>query len=248
MEMYADPEKVVVGLKVEPPGICEVKFRSPDQKKVMARTDAELAKLLAQAPSAERDAAVAAREAKLAPLYQQVAIEFADLHDRAGRMKAKGVIRDVVSWEGARGYFYKRAARRLAVDALAKGISRREGRSRTRLPRSRRFATATGTMMMRLSTTFSHTRPMRTRARRRPWSTRPRRKRCTGFSRTQSNIDAEVKTPSKRRFRWAATLITRQGVQVCKRRRLVRPQCARPAKTGRTPDMEIDAVGIRPRI
>ena len=125
MEMYADPESR--GGILEPPGICEVKFRSPDQKKVMARTDAELAKLLAQPASAERDAAVAAREAKLAPLYQQVAIEFADLHDRAGRMKAKGVIRDVVSWEGARGYFYKRAARRLAVDALAKGISRTGG-------------------------------------------------------------------------------------------------------------------------
>ena len=125
MEMYADPESR--GGILEPPGICEVKFRSPDQKKVMARTDAELAKLLAQPASAERDAAVAAREAKLAPLYQQVAIEFADLHDRAGRMKAKGVIRDVVSWEGARGYFYKRAARRLAVDALAKGISRQGG-------------------------------------------------------------------------------------------------------------------------
>merc|ERR1711924_545189 len=158
----------------EPPGICEVKFRSPDQKKVMARTDAELAKLLAQPASAERDAAVAAREAKLAPLYQQVAIEFADLHDRAGRMKAKGVIRDVVSWEGARGYFYKRAARRLAVDALAKGISRQGGRSRTPLLKSRRSATVIGLMTMwccRPST--------RTRARRPRWSTRPRRTRSS---------------------------------------------------------------------
>ena len=116
MEMYADPESR--GGILEPPGICEVKFRSPDQKKVMARTDAELAKLLAQAPSAERDAAVAAREAKLAPLYQQVAIEFADLHDRAGRMKAKGVIRDVLSWPRSRAYLAKRLKRRLAEDAL----------------------------------------------------------------------------------------------------------------------------------
>ena len=57
MEMYADVDSR--GGILEPPGICEVKFRSPDQKKVMARTDAELAKLLAQPASAERDAAEA---------------------------------------------------------------------------------------------------------------------------------------------------------------------------------------------
>ena len=118
MEMYADPE--ARGGILEPPGICEVKFRSPDQVKVMHRTDLELMKLDAD-PAGNADA-IAAREAKLAPLYQQVAVEFADLHDRAGRMKAKGVIRDVVAWEGARSYFYARAARRLAVDAVAKAM------------------------------------------------------------------------------------------------------------------------------
>ena len=118
MEMYADPESR--GGILEPPGICEVKFRSPDQVKVMHRTDPELMKLDAD-PAGNADA-IAAREAKLAPLYQQVAVEFADLHDRAGRMKAKGVIRDVVAWEGARSYFYARAARRLAVDAVAKAM------------------------------------------------------------------------------------------------------------------------------
>ena len=30
------------------------------------------------------------REALLLPLYMQIAHEFADLHDRSGRMKAKG--------------------------------------------------------------------------------------------------------------------------------------------------------------
>ncbi|KAH8077534.1 acetyl-CoA carboxylase [Aureococcus anophagefferens] len=119
MEMYADPE--ARGGILEPPGICEVKFRSPDQVKVMHRTDPELIELDAD-PAGNADA-IAAREAKLAPLYQQVAVEFADLHDRAGRMKAKGVIRDVVAWEGARSYFYARAARRLAVDAVAKAMA-----------------------------------------------------------------------------------------------------------------------------
>ena len=33
---------------------------------------------------------------KLAPLYTQIACEFADLHDRTGRMEATGVIRQAV--------------------------------------------------------------------------------------------------------------------------------------------------------
>ncbi|KAH8078525.1 acetyl-CoA carboxylase [Aureococcus anophagefferens] len=50
---------------LEPPGICEVKFRSPDQVKVMHRTDPELIELDAD-PAGNADA-IAAREAKLAP-------------------------------------------------------------------------------------------------------------------------------------------------------------------------------------
>ncbi|KAH8060971.1 acetyl-CoA carboxylase [Aureococcus anophagefferens] len=64
MEMYADPE--ARGGILEPPGICEVKFRSPDQVKVMHRTDPELIELDAD-PAGNADA-IAAREAKLAPL------------------------------------------------------------------------------------------------------------------------------------------------------------------------------------
>lgn len=51
-----------------------------------------------------------------------MAHEFADLHDRAGRMKAKGVIRDVVTWRRSRSYFFWRAKRRIVEDGLAKRI------------------------------------------------------------------------------------------------------------------------------
>ena len=44
------------------------------------------------------------RETMLMPLYLQVAHEFADLHDRSGRMKAKGVVRDVLDWKSSRAY------------------------------------------------------------------------------------------------------------------------------------------------
>lgn len=51
-----------------------------------------------------------------------MAHEFADLHDRAGRMKAKGVIRDVVTWKRSRSYFFWRAKRRIAEDSLVRAF------------------------------------------------------------------------------------------------------------------------------
>jgi acetyl-CoA carboxylase / biotin carboxylase 1 len=114
MEMYADEESR--GGILEPPGICEVKFRDKDQKAVMHRLDPVLLEL-DQEPEANQ-AEIAAREAQLLPMYTQVAHEFADLHDRSGRMLAKGVIRDVVKWENARKYFFDRLQRRLTTDDL----------------------------------------------------------------------------------------------------------------------------------
>lgn len=112
MEMYADPESR--GGILEPPGICEVKFREADRNALMKRLDSSM--------DDEDAASVARRQKYLEPVYLQVAHEFADLHDRAGRMKAKGVIRDVVDWENSRPYFYWRAKRRIAVDAIAKQV------------------------------------------------------------------------------------------------------------------------------
>lgn len=72
----------------------------------MHRLDDELIRLDAQLKStdsaAEREQIneqIAKRENQLAPVYLQIAHEFADLHDRAGRMKAKGVISDALSWK-----------------------------------------------------------------------------------------------------------------------------------------------------
>ena len=61
---------------------------------------------------------IRSREKVLLPLYTQIAHEFADLHDRAGRMKAKGCITDVLEWRSARGYFYWRIRRRQLEDQL----------------------------------------------------------------------------------------------------------------------------------
>jgi len=130
MEMYAD-ENARGGI-LEPPGICDVKFRKPDLLKAMHRQDSKLQQLsselaVAEESLAESEAAslrkqISQRENALLPLYVQVSHEFADLHDRPGRMQAKGVIRNVVPWAEARPYFYWRVRRRLAQDALVKQL------------------------------------------------------------------------------------------------------------------------------
>lgn len=121
MEMYADPDSR--GGILEPAGITEVKFRLPDQVKVMHRLDSELKALDSELEMTDgEDAAasikakIAAREDVLKPVYLQAATEFADLHDKTGRMKAKGVIKSAVPWEESREFFYFRAKRRLSED------------------------------------------------------------------------------------------------------------------------------------
>ena len=47
-----------------------------------------------------------------------MAHEFADLHDRAGRMKAKGCISEVLEWKSSRRFFYWRIRRRQLEDQL----------------------------------------------------------------------------------------------------------------------------------
>ena len=130
MEMYVD-ENARGGI-LEPPGICDVKFRKPDLLKTMHRLDSKLIQLDAELASAESSealgdtkdiqAAIGAREAQLMPLYVQISHEFADLHDRPGRMLAKGVIRDIVPWKRAREYFFWRVRRRLLQDAIVKQL------------------------------------------------------------------------------------------------------------------------------
>eukprot|EP00746_Dinoflagellata_sp_MGD_P159399 gnl/MRDRNA2_/MRDRNA2_86689_c0_seq2.p1 gnl/MRDRNA2_/MRDRNA2_86689_c0~~gnl/MRDRNA2_/MRDRNA2_86689_c0_seq2.p1 ORF type:complete len:2174 (+),score=459.70 gnl/MRDRNA2_/MRDRNA2_86689_c0_seq2:114-6635(+) len=120
MEMYADTE--ARGGILEPPGICEVKYRKPDQLATAHRLDPVLMDLDAKLGSASDADAIKTeimyREKELGPMYLQVAHEFADLHDRAGRMKAKDCIRDELEWKGARKFFYWRIRRRINEDAF----------------------------------------------------------------------------------------------------------------------------------
>ncbi|KAI5781195.1 acetyl-CoA carboxylase [Geopyxis carbonaria] len=129
MEMYADEESRAGVL--EPEGIVGIKFKREKQLETMARLDETYGQLRRRAEDknttpdekAEIKAKMTERENLLLPVYTQVSIQFADLHDRAGRMHAKGTIRHPLQWIHARRYFYWRLRRRLAEETLLKRLS-----------------------------------------------------------------------------------------------------------------------------
>ena len=127
MEMYCDTESR--GGILEPPGICEVKFRVADQIQkmhqldpVLMNLDSELEMTASEDDAVDLKKQIKDRETALMPLYLQIAHEFADLHDRSGRMKSKGVVRDVLEWKSSRAYLYWRVKRRIAEDGLRKEL------------------------------------------------------------------------------------------------------------------------------
>merc|ERR1719171_3416898 len=88
---------------------------------MMHRQDPTLQALDAKAESGQDVAAeIAAREKLLKPLFSQVAVEFCDLHDKAGRMEKVGVIREALSWRTSRAYLHWRIRRRIQETAVAK--------------------------------------------------------------------------------------------------------------------------------
>jgi acetyl-CoA carboxylase/biotin carboxylase 1 len=129
MEMYADEESR--GGVLEPEGIVGIKYRREKQLETMARLDPtygelraqSLAKGLTSEQSNTIKSKMTEREQLLGPVYQQIALQFADLHDRAGRMEAKGTIRMPLKWQNARRFFYWRLRRRLSEEVLLKKLN-----------------------------------------------------------------------------------------------------------------------------
>ena len=127
--MYADED--ARGGVLEPEGIVNIRYRKEKQLETMARLDPEYAALRKQLSdkslSAEQlkeiKTKATAREQLLLPVYMQVSLQFADLHDRAGRMKAKNVIRESLKWREARRFFYWRVRRRVNEEYILKRMS-----------------------------------------------------------------------------------------------------------------------------
>ncbi|KAI9891700.1 MAG: acetyl-coenzyme-A carboxylase [Vezdaea aestivalis] len=126
MEMYAD-EDARAGV-LEPEGIVNIKYRRDKQLDTMARLDQTYGDLrrslsdksLTPDQISTIKVKMTEREALLLPVYLQVSLQFADLHDRSGRMEAKGTIRSALRWKEARRYFYWRLRRRLNEEYVVK--------------------------------------------------------------------------------------------------------------------------------
>lgn len=129
MEMYADEDSR--GGVLEPEGIVGIKYRKERQLETMARLDATYGELKRKSQekglSAEQQNEIKAkmteRENLLLPTYLQIALQYSDLHDRAGRMKAKDVIRMPLQWTQARRFFYWRLRRRLNEEYVLKRMA-----------------------------------------------------------------------------------------------------------------------------
>lgn len=121
MEMYADPS--ARGGILEPAGLVEIKFRQKDLVKAMQRNDKIMMQyqqnlLKATDPDEKKKLThqIKDREEVISSAYHQVALNFADLHDRPNRMLAKGAINDIVPWQKSRQFFYLRLRRLLFDD------------------------------------------------------------------------------------------------------------------------------------
>ncbi|KAK6460286.1 acetyl-coenzyme-A carboxylase [Scheffersomyces coipomensis] len=128
MEMYADVE--ARGGVLEPEGMVSIKYKRDKLLSTMERLDPTYAELkkklndtsLSQEEHSQVSAKISARERALLPIYQQVSVQFADLHDRSGRMLAKGVIKKEIKWTEARRFFFWRLRRRLNEEYVLKLI------------------------------------------------------------------------------------------------------------------------------
>lgn len=129
MEMYAAAGSARGGV-LEANGAASVKYRTKDLIETMHRLDDKLRKLdialkqegLTKQAADEISEAIENRERALLPVYEQISVQFCELHDTPGRMKAVGVIRQEVEWKTARSFFYWRLRRKLAEFDLRRKI------------------------------------------------------------------------------------------------------------------------------
>uniref|UniRef100_A0A7S1BIY5 Acetyl-CoA carboxylase n=1 Tax=Corethron hystrix TaxID=216773 RepID=A0A7S1BIY5_9STRA len=127
MEMYASSKSSRGGV-LEANGAASVKYRLRDLLATMHRLDEGLRNLDAALDSVADDVErtqdlrcqIEHREKSLLPVYEQIAVNFCDLHDTPGRMKATGVIEQAVEWKHSREFFFWRLRRKLAEFDLRK--------------------------------------------------------------------------------------------------------------------------------
>ena len=155
MEMYADVDSR--GGVLEPEGIIGIKYRKDKQLETMGRLDPVCASIKKRMAENNIDKAtmdvlkdeLSSRQRQLLPVYAQVSLQFADLHDRALRMKAKGVIRDVLEWKNARRFFYWRARRRLNEEYILRRMATAQAPADSSLPATSAASSSTKSTQQR---------------------------------------------------------------------------------------------------
>jgi len=71
---------------------------------------------------AEIETQIRKREQVLEPMYRQVAVHFAELHDTPERMFEKNTIHEIIPWKKARRLFYWRLRRRILEEEIKNEI------------------------------------------------------------------------------------------------------------------------------
>ena len=125
IEMYsAEGAKANV---LEPTATVGLKYRKKKLLSTMHRIDPQLISLDASLAKKEKISPndvggineikkeIENRERGLFPIYNKIALMYAQLHDTPQRMKDVRVIKEVVEWRASRKYFYWRLRRKLSV-------------------------------------------------------------------------------------------------------------------------------------
>ena len=131
MEMYADVESR--GGVLEPDGVVSIKYRKEKMIETMIRLDSTYRHLrrtltekkLSLEKQNDLTKRLKIRERQLMPIYNQISIQFADLHDRSTRMLVKGVIRKELEWKKSRRFLYWRLRRRLNEGQVVKRLQKK---------------------------------------------------------------------------------------------------------------------------
>ncbi|CAI4048673.1 acetyl-CoA carboxylase HFA1 SKDI_13G3370 [Saccharomyces kudriavzevii IFO 1802] len=137
MEMYADLESR--GGVLEPDGVVSIKYRKEKMIETMTRLDSTyrhlkrtlMEKELSLEKQSDLTKRLKIRERQLMPIYSQISIQFADLHDRSTRMLVKGVIRKELEWKKSRRFLYWRLRRRLNEGQVIKRLRRKMSDNKT---------------------------------------------------------------------------------------------------------------------
>nr|XP_039264326.1 acetyl-CoA carboxylase-like isoform X1 [Styela clava] len=129
MELYAD--ELARGGVLESEGTVQIKFRKKELIKTMKRLDPKYKDLTQKLfdplmpPDLRKqiESQVQEREEELLPMYHQVAVHFADLHDTPGVMLQGGCISGILKWRSSRKFLYWRLKRLLLQDTITKKVA-----------------------------------------------------------------------------------------------------------------------------